>query len=334
MIPMILPAAIGALVIGMTLIYASFLDLRDRRVPHKTWHPALIVALPLAAWVYATQILHLNTQQVPGYLALLIGLPLLATAAEILWQKKQSRPDMERAEIYETLALMCVFSLPAATLIYGALVLHQVPATGYALLGCILCGAFYAFQRLNLFGGADAYALMIITACLPLYPWLPLGGTPPPGFFPFTTLPFTTLVNAVILNIAAPLWIFLRNLTRGDYAPFPVMFLGFPVAGDGIADTFGFVMEDIKDSDGALTRRFIGFREGLHRMIHRENHIYTKDLREHPDKFRDELQLYRRAGRVWISYAIPFIIPITAGFMTALVVGNIPYMILRIVTGA
>lgn len=326
---MILPSAIGVLAIGMTLIYASFLDLRERRVPHKTWHPALIAALPLAAWVYATQILHLSTQQVPGYLALLIGLPLLATAVDVLWQKNQSRLDVERGEVYETLAFMSVLSLPVATLIYGALVLHQVQAAGYALLACIFCSIFYAFQRLNLFGGADAYALMIITACLPLHPWLPIAGTPPPGFFPFTTL-----VNAVILNIAAPLWIFLRNLTRGDYAPFPVMFLGFPVAGDGIADTFGFVMEDLEERDGALTRRFIGFREGLHRMIHGGNRIYTKDLREHPERFRDELQLYRRAGRVWISYGIPFIIPITAGFMTALVVGDIPYMILRIVTGA
>ncbi|NLD56600.1 MAG: peptidase A24, partial [Methanomicrobiales archaeon] len=35
-----------------------------------------------------------------------------------------------------------------------------------------------------------------------------------------------------------------------------------------------------------------------------------------------ELSLYKKAGTVWISYAVPFIIPITAGYVTAIIFGD------------
>ena len=62
--------------------------------------------------------------------------------------------------------------------------------------------------------------------------------------------------------------------------------------------------------------------------------VYTKDLREHPEKFSRELATYRKAGSVWISYAVPFIIPITTGFVTAVVFGDFLFAIMKIFTGA
>lgn len=49
---------------------------------------------------------------------------------------------------------------------------------------------------------------------------------------------------------------------------------------------------------------------------------YTKSLKENPNQYRKELELYKKAGTVWISYGVPFLIPITAGFLTALVLGD------------
>lgn len=43
---------------------------------------------------------------------------------------------------------------------------------------------FYLFQAMNLFGGADAYALIVITACIPFHPFETISGTSPLGFFP------------------------------------------------------------------------------------------------------------------------------------------------------
>ena len=50
------PLIIAAVAIGVTLIYASILDAKERRVPHRTWRPALVIAVPAAVWVYGLTI--------------------------------------------------------------------------------------------------------------------------------------------------------------------------------------------------------------------------------------------------------------------------------------
>ena len=40
-----------------------------------------------------------------------------------------------------------------------------------------------------------------------------------------------------------------------------------------------------------------------------------------------------KPARVWISYAVPFIIPITAGFITAVIFGDFLFAIMKIFTG-
>ena len=263
--PMVcIPLMIAAVAIGITLIYASILDAKERRVPHKTWRPALVIAIPAAIWVYGSTIL-------------------------VDWQA----------------------------------------AAAYLILVAVFCGFFYFFQAANLFGGADAYALIIITACIPFYPFEPYFGVSPLGFFPFSVL-----TNAVLINIAAPLAIFAKNIVEGNRAPLPCLFFGFPVDGRSIQNEFGFVMEDIEEGeDGRLARRFVGFTESLGRIVRGERRLYTKDLRLHPEDYERELALYQKAGRVWISYGIPFIIPITAGFLTALFMGDILFVIMKAIAG-
>jgi preflagellin peptidase FlaK len=259
----VVPLMIAAVAIGSTLIYASYLDLKERRVPHKTWRPALAITIPIAIWVY--------------------GVMILAD-----WRL----------------------------------------AAGYLFLVAIFCGFFYAFQAVHLFGGADAYALIIITASIPFFPMEPYLGTPPLGFFPFTVL-----TNAVLINIVAPVAIFFRNMLQGNQAPLPYLFLGFPVDGKTIQNEFGFVMEDIEEQNGQVVRRFVGFRETLTRMVRGDTRRYTKELRMHPERYREELTLYKKAGHVWISYGVPFIIPITAGFVVAVFMGDILLGIMKILAG-
>jgi preflagellin peptidase FlaK len=43
--------------------------------------------------------------------------------------------------------------------------------------------------------------------------------------------------------------------------------------------------------------------------------------------------MYRSAGSVWISYAVPFIIPITAGLVTALVFGDLLFALMKVIAG-
>ena len=85
--------------------------------------------------------------------------------------------------------------------------------------------------------------------------------------------------------------------------------------------------------EGRLGGRLIGSTELFRRIVRGESKIYTKDLRQHPDEYQKELTLYRKAGRVWISYGIPFIIPIAAGFLTALFIGDILFVIMATFAG-
>jgi Type IV leader peptidase family. len=63
------PLMIAAAAIGVTLMYASILDVKERRVPHRTWRPALVIAIPMAVWVYGLTILA-DWQVAVGYLIL------------------------------------------------------------------------------------------------------------------------------------------------------------------------------------------------------------------------------------------------------------------------
>ncbi|MDD1663454.1 MAG: peptidase A24, partial [Methanomicrobiales archaeon] len=71
----------------------------------------------------------------------------------------------------------------------------------------------------------------------------------------------------------------------------------------------------------------------LRRMVEGRGRIYTKHLKEHPERYGKELALYRRAGMVWISYGVPFILPILAGFAMALAGGDILFTVMRAVGG-
>ncbi|MGA2913675.1 MAG: A24 family peptidase C-terminal domain-containing protein [Methanoregula sp.] len=389
------PMAISAVAVFATLIYASFLDIRDRRVPFVYWLPmlgvgivctsyllwqttanislitgylaivvcflyadyldnrgrtdspcltryykkslifyylAIVLILPILSWfVFASS---LNIQLIPWYV-MFTGILTYISYLEFKGRPGQenrrnnTRADSNIQEIiirwYFVLIIM-IFSITSVVMLFS----HGSwgsPALLILLLS-VFCGVFYIFARMHLFGGADAWALIFISFCIPTFPFTPLLGTPPLGF-----LSFSVLINALLLNLAAPLVIFIINIIRGNRAPLMYMFFGFPVNGDRIQNSWGFVMEDFTERKGIVSRKFIGFWDSIKRMYTDEGRVYTKDLREHPEEFQKELAIYKKAGIVWISYAVPFMIPITAGLITALVFGDVLFAIMKIVGG-
>jgi preflagellin peptidase FlaK len=260
----ILPLIVPVLAVGVTYCYASILDLKERRVPFRTWYPMLAVGIPFTALFYI----------------------LLFMNGDV------------RASLF-FLVMTVLFSF-----------------------------FFYLFARFHLFGGADAWALIFLAVLVPAFPVVPLLGIPPLGSFPFSVL-----VNAVVLNLVTPIGIFFFNLREGNKAPFPYPFLGFPVDGDRISESYGFVMEEITENEGKIHRRFLGIGESLRGMAGGGPRVYTLAMRREPKAYARERELYRKAGRVWISYGVPFIVPITAGFFTALMFGDIIFYLLSLLMG-
>lgn len=357
---------ISALAVVITLIYASWLDIRERRVPFRTWYPMLIVGISATTWYFYS--LNNNLSFTVGYLALV---------AALLFTAYLDRRERRDPWIYPFLALVLVlpllswFVLPGTLsfsvlpwyVMYGGIISYAAyldirgqehavrkwypllmvivfafastyfsglwgePAK-YIALVAVFCGIFYLFATMHFFGGADAWALIFISLTIPAFPVLPLFGESPLGF-----LPFSVLINAVILNLIAPIGIFVMNIVKGNRGPVAGLFFGFPVEGSKIKESWGFVMEDISEKNGVLERKFVSFTDAMRRMVADENRIYTKDLREHPEKYKKELALYGKAGKVWISYAVPFILPITAGLVVALVFGDILFTLMRVIIG-
>ncbi len=375
------PMVISAVAVLATLIYASYLDIKDRRVPFKTWYPMLIVGIPASVWLLYSKTGNLSLiagyfalivsffyanyldNHEPGepfrfeYLAVTLALPALAWLvlpasftltlvpwyamfagifayiSYITWKPKpvgKVRPKrkVQESNVEEALnrwyfiLIIIIFAITSVLLLFTGQLGY--PAL-FVLLPAVFCGVFYLFGRMHLFGGADAWALIFISFCVPTFPFTPLLGTTPLGF-----LAFSVLINALLLNLVAPLGIFVINIVRGNRAPLMYMFFGFPVEGEKIQKEWGFVMEDFEEKNGTVSRKFIGFWDSIRRMYAGEGRVYTKDLREHPEEFTAELAIYKKAGTVWISYAVPFIIPITAGFVTAIIFGDFLLAIMKL----
>jgi preflagellin peptidase FlaK len=395
-----LPMAVSAVAVFATLVYASLLDIRDRRVPFITWLPMLAVGAACTSVLFWQR--TENASLVTGYLAIVAGflyadyldnrgrtdsagltghyakdrifwyfIPVLALPA-ISWfvlapsinlqlvpwyamfagifayvtymeyrgwpaapdskkgrKAKTPSADSDVSEVlgrWYFLLVILIFAIVSVMMLFGTGT-WGTPALAMLLI-TVFAGVFYTFGRMHLFGGADAWALIFIAFCVPIFPFTPLLGSSPLGF-----LAFSVLINALILNLAAPAGIFLVNVLRGNRAPLMYLFFGFPVKGEEIQKEWGFVMEDFEEKDGNVTRKFIGFFDAVKRMYRAEGRVYTKDLREHPQEFTQELAMYKKAGTVWISYAVPFIIPITAGFVTAIIFGDFLFAIMKFITG-
>ncbi|MCP1714809.1 preflagellin peptidase FlaK [Methanocalculus alkaliphilus] len=259
---MIPPLIIVFIAVAATFLYGSVLDIRDRRVPFRTWYPMILLSAPFSAYVY-----YLLLKGDPAWFLMVL----------------------------------------IATLIF-----------------CIM---MYGIAYFGLFGGADAWGLIFIALLIPIFPIEPLL-----GYSPVPLFVFSVLANALILNLCIPPVLFLYNTIRGNRAPLLHRFIGYPVPAEKLTTVFGFVIEDFEETEDGVRRRFMPFSEAVRRMAG-DDRVYTRDLREHPEEFIRERKLYAKAGSVWISYGVPFFIPITAGLFVSFFIGDILFTLITILTG-
>ncbi|MGA2934180.1 MAG: A24 family peptidase C-terminal domain-containing protein [Methanomicrobiales archaeon] len=316
---------IGYTALIVTLIYGIELEVENGKIATKVLLLALgATVFQALAWGFLWR--NLGFTAITGFIVIVAA---LWTGLEL-----ERRASLNEETLSPASRWFRVWHVPIIIAFQGiawaALFLAGKGGSGDLLLVLVALYSelFLVFAGMNLFGGADAIALVAIALFVPVFPLEPLLGYPPLQF-----LPFSALTNAVILNLVTPVGFAILNAVRGNRAPFPYTFFGYPVKGDSIEHTFGFVMEDFREEGGELKRRFIPIGSALRRMVEGKGRIYTKHLKEHPERYGKELALYRRAGEVWISYGVPFILPILAGFATALVGGDILFTVMRAAGG-
>ncbi len=187
-----------------------------------------------------------------------------------------------------------------------------------SILVAFLVGVFTYF---GLFGVADGKALILLSLVVPITPfastWL------------FPSLALSSLVNAAVFALVVPVFFFIRNLVLKNKAPFWLMCSGKPVPGNSITKYFGFVSEEITEDDNGISRNFCRAGSSI-RALRNQSDLSIRNLRDNPDTYAPKLALYARAGNIWISYGVPFMVPITIGYLFALFGFSFVDLLLRI----
>jgi len=182
----------------------------------------------------------------------------------------------------------------------------------------------YLLFRLKVFGGADAKALIVIGTLVPVYPVLEFYGYTFPllGFSPAGLFALTVLENSFLLTAAVPLGIFCYNILHFTpdmlRKPFYMLF------------AYRIKIKDLrrlldKDRHIRLAERFELNNGKLYPFFAGRgitvNHNMLSRLEAHEEQGR-------LGSTVWVTPGLPFMIPITASFVLAVILGDLIYYFL------
>ncbi|AFK20651.1 A24 family peptidase [Haloferax mediterranei ATCC 33500] len=140
----------------------------------------------------------------------------------------------------------------------------------------------YLFWRLGGFGGADAKALMVFAILLPTFPSYTVGELVFPLADPtrLGVFSMTVLTNTVIVGLAYPLLLAVRNLAAGEFE-FPLSFVGRRVPVSSLSTAHGRLFE----SPDGITRN--GLDLDALRMYLRWRGLSLSDVRANPEALRN-----------------------------------------------
>jgi preflagellin peptidase FlaK len=184
----------------------------------------------------------------------------------------------------------------------------------------VFCSVYILFQ-LGVIGGGDAKGLIVLSIFFPFYPIIhfsgatyPLLGLPMIGLFTFTVLE-----NAILMTTIVPLGLFCYNLLHFSpemlKKPF-YMFIGY------IIDIYSMennkhlsLLEKFEVGErGDIKKKFVWTRLGF-------DSDYKPEIEEYMKK-----ELIKKEA--WVTPSIPFMLSITAGFIIAVVFGDLVYYII------
>ncbi len=182
----------------------------------------------------------------------------------------------------------------------------------------ILIFVFYIFYLTGLLhGGADTKAMMAISILVPFYPKFDVYPIMETSFgittailelvFPYALI---ILFNAVIIAIFIPIGFAFYNISKGNIK-FPHLFVGYKMALRSVPKKYVWLMERIENG-----KLYSVFRPSKVNNIDTVQELKT--LHEHGIE------------EVWVTPQIPFMITLTIGFVFAFIIGNIMFSIVNL----
>jgi len=209
----------------------------------------------------------------------------------------------------------------------GLFAAYDIINTGMpALLGLVLSvGIIFIFVyilfQFGAFGGADAKCLIVLAIIIPVYPLIELFGVE----YPLTGIPlinlfaFSVFGNAILLTIVVPLALFFYNLIelkpREILKDPAYLFVGYKTDISKLQGRHIKLIHERLLVDGVLQTRFK--RGGVD---------IEEDIIKELETFAHNDLMNRH---VWVTPGMPFIIPITLGFYTAIFFGDLIFFLTR-----
>lgn len=288
------------------LMYGSYTDVRERRVPNETWYPFLAVGLFLDGVVTLSS----DTLRPVGY--------AMATAP-VVYFALHSRFDREDWDALFDNHLSFrgagwLFFAAGYVLAWGGIVASRVAGgeaaevVGGLGISVLLALSFVLLVRIlsvmtgsRLMGGADLKALLVIAVLVPAFPDWVLE----PGLFEVPVV--TVLMNGLLAGLIYPVALFVGNLAAGNTRYPSLMFIGRPMPLDEVDPVKMRLLEKVESGERVQTKSVPAT---------------TEALRE-----------FREAGvdEAWTTFLLPFIVFLLAGFLVAVTYGDVYTAILRLV---
>jgi preflagellin peptidase FlaK len=278
------------------LCYASFTDLKTRKVKNQVW---MVMGL-LGGIILFIQMLYEEVAWEYYLIFLPIGILFASMFLEHdpLYDSEKKKFNFKIFILYILGILVVIYQI---YLLAGETLFYQL-----LTIPVLIVFFFILYQFGAIHGGADAKALMTLAIFVPFYPHFygfPLlqfssdrVAEAMELFFPFA---FLILMNSVLFVVWAFLAFFVFNAARKDFG-FPEMILGYRMNISEIERKHVWPMERIVNGERVLV-------------------LFPKKNDD------DSLIALKEEGilRIWVTPKIPFIVFLTAGFIISVFLGNL-----------
>lgn len=306
---------VSRFIVGILILcYASFSDLKTRRVKNPVW----IALGATGATILFIDLVSRDIDPVlkPVYIITIIPIIILfmyfLTCEWII--------DLDAKKINWPWVIL--ISIGAITILYQFYTFWDDLWFNLFYLKLlsvlILIFIFYIFYLTGLLhGGADTKAMMALAILVPFYPEfaefpvlkMSFGISTPvlELAFPYALI---ILFNAVILSIFIPIGFAVYNISKGNIK-FPHLFVGYKMDLKTVPNKYVWLMERIENG-----KLYSVFRPTKVNEINRNEELAK--LQEHGIQ------------QVWVTPQIPFMITLTIGFVFAFIIGNIMFSIVNV----
>lgn len=278
-------------------IFASISDWRTRRVKNVTW-------IALGAMAFGLLWLELILSNAP-LLEQSLMLPTLFLFVDVFWERGEGLKTpvgLIGASLYIASFAWIIYA--GYTVLNGTTV--WTPEIGGLIVAFAMVVVFEIFYMFDVIkGGADAKALICLAILFPWYPQL-VSGLPAiqptiesiPIFFSFA---LSVLFIGALISMFVPLYFLAKNLRSGKRITGRSL-LGFQLPIDRVGNDFVWLIEWVENGELKFSSRKPRDSEHL----------------------KEDLSALAAMGKneVWVTYKIPFIIPLTAGIIVIMTLGN------------